>query len=139
MKTPIGAPTAPPATKGKIFRHSKPPRNEASETSWPSSAPNTASGAAVCGGSAQAQIDRATLAKAKPVIPCAKPAAAAPAATIRADWRPGGMPQPIENAVNRPGQSAARGSPPQPHVERARAAVGAAGLLEAEHDGAQVR
>src|SRR5208337_3522362 len=44
----------------------------------PVSAPKTASGAAVCGGSAQARNDNATTEKAKPVSPWAKPATGRP-------------------------------------------------------------
>ena len=47
--------------------HSNPPRKEASDAIWPKSAPNAASGAAVCGGSAHAQNDSATSEKATPL------------------------------------------------------------------------
>jgi hypothetical protein len=54
---------------GTILVHSNPTRTDASEAIWPVSAPKTASGAAVSGGSAQAQNDSATTEKAKPVTP----------------------------------------------------------------------
>ena len=60
---------------------SKPSRTEARLATWPSSAPNTASGAAICGGSAQAHTLIATSEKAKPETPWTKPARPRPAPT----------------------------------------------------------
>ena len=79
--TPTGTPSAPPTTSGAMRLRSKPPRTEARLATWPSSPPNTASGAAICGGNAQAHSPIATSEKAKPESPWTKPAKAAPSAT----------------------------------------------------------
>lgn len=82
IRTPSGIPARPPSRKGHSKGQLKPRRTENTASSWPVSAPNTASAAASRGSSTQAQNDMATMPKAKPDRPCTNPATAAPTATI---------------------------------------------------------
>src|SRR5687768_16757894 len=71
-------PIALPTTNGHRIETYQPRRTRIAEMTCPNQPPNTAIGAASNGSRPHTQIDTATIEKAKPEMPCTRPATAAP-------------------------------------------------------------
>ena len=79
-KSPVGIldSIALPTTNGHKIASCHPRRTLKAEMTWPNHPPKTAMAAASLGSIPHTQIDIATIANAKPEMPCTKPATAAP-------------------------------------------------------------
>ena len=75
-------PIALPSRNGHSSEKCQPRRTRIAEMIWPVTPPNTAITAASCGSTPHTQIAIATIAKAKPEMPCTRPPTAAPTARI---------------------------------------------------------